>query len=144
MKSNFLKSIFRTAPSEKVVHGITIKKLPTRKYLDYMKNKPDIMVSFLDEVFEESVSLQEIIRKISFGSMQDLKRLIVRALTAAPEMVARILSDLLELEDSDYITDNLTPKELMDVLVAFEQLNDLSGFFTNALALLPKARAKEN
>lgn len=132
----FLDSILRSKPTEKIVHKVVVKKLATGKYLEYMKAKPEIFVSFFDEVFETQ-SLNEVLSKVLSGDIDEIKTFIIKAVAVVPELVTKVIADLLEA-DPDYILNELSPKELLEVLTAFAEINDYSGFFLNVKKLLPK------
>jgi hypothetical protein len=58
-----------------------------------------------------------------------------------PEQMLKLIASLLDCE-YEYIRDNLTPNELLEVVMAVWEINDFSPFFTNFKKILEEIKSK--
>jgi len=134
------KSISLSIPQESTLHGVRIKKLPIGRYLkaiQTIKNLPELLLKSCfpgqkpDQVLGSLKELNE----------DTLYQMVGQLIQVAPEQFLRLVAELIEA-DYDHIVDNLTPKELFEVLKAFWEVNDTTDFFAQIKALFAPKTAE--
>jgi len=131
------KSISMSLPADGNLHGVRVKKLPVGAYIKAIgtiKNLPEILLKncFPDQKPDEVV---ESLKKLD---QEALYAMLGRLIQVVPEQFIRLVAELI---DSDYEhLISLTPKELLEVLRAFWEVNDTTDFFDQIKALWGKVR----
>lgn len=136
------KSIAISLPNEGHLHGIKIKKLPLGAYIKAIgtvKNLPEIL---LRNCFPD-MKPDEVIATMKTLDQDALYAMLGRLLTVVPEQFLRLIADLIDA-DYDHLLNNLSPKELFEVLCAFWEVNDTTDFFNQIRAFLPKVKSGMN
>jgi hypothetical protein len=123
-------------PKSKTVHGVEIKKVPVGKYLSAMRELEELPGRIINSLFPGK-SLDEILASFSGATDDTVINLAITLLRVAPEHAIEALAVILSL-DAEVIKNNLTPKELSDVVKAFWELNDMTDFFADVSGLLKK------
>ena len=123
-------------PKGKIVHGIEIKKVPVGKYLSAMRELEDLPGKIISDLFPGK-SLDAIMSTFSEATDDTVINLAMTLLRVAPEHAIDALAVILSL-DGDRIRNELTPKELCDVVRAFWELNDMTDFFGDVSGLIKK------
>ena len=119
-KSNENKSL----PKTKIVHGVEIKKMPCGKYFEALQTLKDLPEDFIKELTKDKkdFKLSEMI------SIEGITELVMRLLLILPDFTFRFFSTLMGI-DEERMRNELTPKELADIIQEFCKLNDLESFF---------------
>lgn len=119
-KSNENKSL----PKTKIVHGVEIKKMPCGKYFEALQTLKDLPEDFIKELTKDkkNFKLSEMI------SIEGITELVMRLLVIIPDFTVRFFSTLMGI-DEEKMQNELTPKELADIIQEFCKLNDLESFF---------------
>lgn len=128
-KSNEIKSL----PKVKKIHGVEIEKKPCGKYFEALQTLKNLPEDFIKELSDNG---QEF--KISeMFTMENIMTLIARLLIVIPDFTFEFLSKLLEI-DRKVLEEQLTPKELLDVIQEFWKINELESFFAQMKPILSK------
>lgn len=119
-KSNENKSL----PKTKIVHGVEIKKMPCGKYFEALQTLKDLPEDFIKELTKDkkNFKLSEMI------SIEGITELVMRLLVILPDFTFRFFSILMGI-DEEKMRNELSPKELADIIQEFCRLNDLESFF---------------
>nr|DAL11247.1 MAG TPA_asm: hypothetical protein [Caudoviricetes sp.] len=128
-KSNEIKSL----PKVKKIHGVEIEKKPCGKYFEALQTLKNLPEDFIKELSDNG---QEF--KISeMFTMENIMTLVTRLLIVMPDFTFEFLSKLLEI-DRKVLEEQLTPKELLDVIQEFWKINELESFFAQMKPILSK------
>lgn len=128
-KSNEIKSL----PKVKKIHGVEIEKKPCGKYFEALQTLKNLPEDFIKELSDNG---QEF--KISeMFTMENIMTLVTRLLIVIPDFTFEFLSKLLEI-DRKVLEEQLTPKELLDVIQEFWKINELESFFAQMKPILSK------
>lgn len=128
------KSIEASLPQSHYVHGVKIKKLPIGRYLKAIaavQNLPEIV---LKGCFP-GMKPEEVMAQLNGLDEDMIYQLMGRLLKVAPEQIILLIAELIQV-DFNKILNELSPKELWDILKAFWEVNDLDSFFCEAKAAL--------
>lgn len=128
-KSNESLSISK----KKIIHGIEIRKMPCGKYFEALQTLKDLPEDFMKELSKDNPNF-----KLSeMMSIEGITELLIRLLTILPDFTISFLSILLDI-DEDIIRNELTPKELLDVIMEFWKINELESFFAQMKPIIQK------
>lgn len=111
-------------PKKKIVHGVEIRKMPCGKYfeaLQTLKNLPEDFIKQLSDG-KKDFKLSEML------TLENITDLVVKLLLILPDFTISFLSALMDIEE-DKIRDELTPKELIEIINEFWKMNELESFF---------------
>ena len=148
---NFFKrkedaSLRASVPQNKTLYGVEIRKVPIGKYLDIIEKNENLPAVLLEKLFPGK-GLQDIIDFFITVNTEDLSALLSKSLMVLPGELLHLLSDLYGIEERrlfDIDCENpLTPYELTEIIKAFWELNDMTGFFKTVLSLIPAPTARE-
>lgn len=128
-KSNEIKSL----PKTKTIHGVEIKKMPCGKYFNALQTLKDLPEDFIKELSDNG---QDFILSEMF-TMENIMNLITKLIIILPDFTFRFLSTLTDT-DEDVIRNELTPKELLDVVQEFWKINELESFFDQMKPIMNK------
>jgi hypothetical protein len=128
-KSNENKSL----PKIKTVHGVEIEKKPCGKYFEALQTLKDLPEDFIKELSDngQDFKLSEMF------TVENIMNLITRLLIILPNFTFNFLSKLMDI-DRETIENQLTPKELLDVVQEFWKINELESFFVQMKPILSK------
>lgn len=128
-KSNEIKSL----PKVKRIHGVEIEKKPCGKYFEALQTLKDLPEDFIKELSDngQDFKLSEMF------TIENIMTLITRLLIVIPNFTFEFLSKLMEV-DRDILENQLTPKELLDVIQEFWKVNELESFFDQMKPILNK------
>lgn len=130
------KSAEISLPKARKVHGVTVRKVPVGRYIELMKQYENLPAELLQSCFPD-ISPDQLLSRLANADKDLLLDLAGRVLAHVPEKAIGIFCGLLELE-ADEVMQRYTPAELLDIFLAFWELNDLSGFFGNVWGLMKK------
>ena len=119
-KSNEEKSLNKTVK----IHGVEIKKMPCGKYFEALQTLKNLPEDFINELSDN----QQDFRLSEMLSLDNLINLITKLLMIAPKFLFSFLSKLLDVEE-DYIKNELSPTELVEICKKFWEINKLESFF---------------
>lgn len=128
-KSNETKSL----PKVKRIHGVEIEKKPCGKYFEALQTLKDLPEDFIKELSDngQDFKLSEMF------TIENIMTLVTRLLIVIPNFTFEFLSKLMEV-DRDILENQLTPKELLDVIQEFWKVNELESFFAQMKPILSK------
>ena len=128
-KSNETKSL----PKVKRIHCVEIEKKPCGKYFEALQTLKDLPEDFIKELSDngQDFKLSEMF------TIENIMTLITRLLIVIPNFTFEFLSKLMEV-DRDILENQLTPKELLDVIQEFWKVNELESFFDQMKPILNK------
>lgn len=119
-KSNETKSL----PKLKKIHGVEIEKKPCGKYFEALQTLKNLPEDFIKELSDngQDFKLSEMF------TIENIMTLVTKLLIVIPNFTFEFLSKLMEV-DRDILENQLTPKELLDVIQEFWKINELESFF---------------
>lgn len=119
-KSNETKSL----PKTKTIHGVEIKKMPCGKYFEALQTLKDLPEDFIKELTDngQDFKLSEMF------TMENIMNLIAKLFIILPDFTFTFLSKLMGI-DEDKMRNELTPKQLIDIVKEFWKMNELESFF---------------
>ena len=128
-KSNEEKSL----PRVKKIHGVEIEKKPCGKYFEALQTLKDLPEDFIKELSDngQDFKLSEMF------TIENIMTLITKLLIILPDFTFNFLSKLMEI-DRDVLENQLTPKEVLDVIKEFWKINELESFFDQMKPILSK------
>lgn len=128
-KNNEMKSL----PKIKRIHGVEIEKKPCGKYFEALQTLKDLPEDFIKELSDngQDFKLSEMF------TVENIMTLITKLLIILPDFTFDFLSKLMEI-DRDTLENQLTPKEVLDVIKEFWKINELESFFDQMKPILSK------
>lgn len=128
-KSNEMKSL----PKAKTIYGVEIEKKPCGKYFEALQTLKDLPEDFIKELSDngQDFELSEMF------TVENIMTLITRLLIILPDFTFNFLSKLMEI-DRDVLENQLTPKEVLDIIKEFWEINELESFFDQVKPILSK------
>lgn len=128
-KSNENKSL----PKIKTIHGVEVEKKPCGKYFEALQTLKDLPEDFIKELSDngQDFKLSEMF------TVENIMNLITKLLIILPDFTFNFLSKLMDM-DRETIENQLTPKELLDVVQEFWKINELESFFVQMKPILSK------
>lgn len=128
-RSNESKSL----PRVKEIHGVEIEKKPCGKYFEALQTLKDLPEDFVKELSDNG---QEFKLSEMFTT-KNIMTLITRLLIVIPNFTFDFFAKLMDV-DRDILENQLTPKELLDVIQEFWKLNELESFFAQMKPVMSK------
>ena len=117
----------------KKIHNVEIKKMPCGKYFEALQTLKDLPEDFIKELSdnEQDFKLSEMF------TVENIMTLITKLLIILPDFTFRFLSTLIEI-DEETLRNEITPKELLDIIQEFWKINELESFFDQMKPILKK------
>lgn len=117
----------------KKIHNVEIKKMPCGKYFEALQTLKDLPEDFIKELFdnEQDFKLSEMF------TIENIMTLITKLLIILPDFTFRFLSTLIGI-DEETLRNEITPKELLDIIQEFWKINELESFFDQMKPILKK------
>jgi len=108
----------------KKIHGVEIKKMPCGKYFEALQTLKNLPEDFIKELSDnkQDFKLSEML------TIENIMNLITKLLIILPDFTFSFLSRLVGI-DEDKMRNELTPKELIDIVKEFWKMNELESFF---------------
>lgn len=142
------KSLEISAPRSYTLHGVKIHKLTIAKYIEWLKIADDLPEIVFGTAFPDCSNVSDLINKLVTLDKQAVLQLTGRLLTTVPTEACRLIANLLGIDESRLLDvnspDPLSLNELMEVIIAFAQMNDYSDFFTNVQSLMQTFHKKSD
>ena len=128
-KSNEMKSL----PKSKTIHGVEIRKMPCGKYFEALQTLKDLPEDFIKELSDngQDFKLSEMF------TVENIMNLITKLLIIAPKFLFSFLSKILDI-DEDYLKNELSPTELLEICQKFWEINKLESFFEQMKSVMKK------
>lgn len=141
-KNNKNDAVAISLPIEKEIYGIKIRKLPIGQYIqaiNSLKNLPEIL---LKEAFP-NMGVDEIIQKLKTLNEDSLIELAGNLMKTIPEQALKFVSVLL---DCDYkkLYNEVSPKELLEILKEFWKVNDMTNFMIDLKGMVMTSKTMMN
>lgn len=120
-------------PKTKKIHGVEIRKMPCGKYFEALQTLKNLPEGFIKELSNDKpdFKLSEML------TMENIMTLVTRLLIILPDFTFTFLSALMDI-DEDKMRNELTPKELVDIVQEFWKLNELESFFEVMKSMMSK------
>jgi len=119
----------------KTMHGIEIKKMPVRAYMQFAEKGAALVPVFLDKLFPD-MSTPEIAAKVMTLDRNGATKLVMDLIITAPQALCELFAELLGVEPARLMDDpNIGPTELWDIMEYWYNINNLQGFFGHASRL---------
>ena len=117
----------------KKIHNVEIKKMPCGKYFEALQTLKDLPEDFIKELSdnEQDFKLSEMF------TVENIMTLITKLLIILPDFTFRFLSTLIGI-DEETLRNEITPKELLDIIQEFWKINELENFFDQMKPMLSK------
>lgn len=117
----------------KKIHNVEIKKMPCGKYFEALQTLKDLPEDFIKELSdnEQDFKLSEMF------TVENIMTLITKLLIILPDFTFRFLSTLIGI-DEETLRNEITPKELLDIIQEFWKINELESFFDQMKPILSK------
>lgn len=126
-KSNETKSLSKTIN----LHGVEVRKMPCGKYFEALQTLKNLPEDFIKELSNEGQDF-----KLSeMFTVENIINLITKLLIILPDFTFRFLSVLMDI-DEDVLRDELSPKEVLDIIQEFWKMNELESFFDQMKPML--------
>ena len=124
----------KSLPKSKTIHGVEIRKMPCGKYFEALQTLKDLPEDFIKELSDngQDFKLSEMF------TMENIMNVVMKLLIILPNFTFEFLSKVMDI-DRDILENELTPKELLDVVQEFWKINELESFFDQMKPILNKA-----
>lgn len=105
-------------------YGVEIKKMPCGKYFEALQALKDLPEDFIKELSDngQDFKLSEMF------TVENIMTLITKLLIILPDFTFNFLSKLMDI-DRETLENQLTPKEMLDIIKDFWTINELESFF---------------
>ena len=120
-------------PKIKTIHGVEIRKMPCGKYFNALQTLKDLPEDFI----KESSADGQDFKLSEMFTMENIISLVTRLIIILPDFTFRFLSILMDIEE-DKIRNEITPKELVDIVKEFWKINELESFFDQMKSIVGK------
>ena len=117
----------------KKIHGVEVRKMPCGKYFEALQTLKDLPEDFRKELSDNK---QEFKLSEMF-TIENIMNLVMKLIIILPNFTFEFLSKLMEV-DRDIIENQLTPKELLDIIQEFWKMNELESFFDQMKPIMNK------
>ena len=137
------RSLKISAPKDRTIYGVRVRKLPIGKYIRLLHAAEELPQLLIGKAFPGQ-NIGEIMRYLKNLNKDNFVDLITRLLAVVPEELMKLLSELLDIPQERLLEDvpeALSPKELIEIISAFWELNDMSNFFVIARRLAGQVKA---
>lgn len=116
----------------KTMHGVEVRKMPCGKYFEALQTLKDLPEDFIKELsFEGDFKLSEMF------TMENIMNLVMKLLIILPNFTFEFLSKLMGV-DRDILENQLTPKQVLDIIQEFWKMNELESFFDQMKPIMKK------
>ena len=137
------KSLKISAPKEKTLYGVKIRKLPMGKYIKFLQTAEELPQLLVGKMFpnENIAGIAQYLKELN---REKLPEFITKLMAVVPNELMSLISELLDIPIERLTEDTpegLSLSELMEIIKEFWELNDMSGFFVNARLLTGKVKA---
>lgn len=146
------KSLELTVPKTYELYGVTVRKLPVGKYVEYLKKSEDLPYILLSKVFPDVQDFSQLLDQLLSLDRTAMLKVLGKLLTTAPEQLCLLLSDLLDIPKERLLDPDcnnaLALDELMEIVLKFVEINNYDDFFVSVRRFkkltAPTAKKAEN
>lgn len=127
MDSNETKSLSKIVK----MYGVEVKKMPCGKYFEALQTLKDLPEDFIKELSDngQDFKLSEML------TVENVMNLITKLMIIAPKFLFSFLGKILDV-DEEYLRDELSPTELVEICKKFWEVNKLESFFEQMKPIL--------
>ncbi len=133
------KSLDVSAPRSYTLHGVRIHKLTVAKYVEWLKVADDLPEIIFGTAFPDCTNFAQLVDSLVKLDKEAILQLFGRLLTTVPAEACRLISSLLDIDESRLLDvdcqNPLSLNELAEVIQAFAELNNYSDFFVTVQSL---------
>lgn len=129
------KSIKLSMPKKKNLYGVDIVKLPIGRYVRALNSLERLPGILADELMPGCEDFSDLITKLLSADKETIRSVFYTALVKIPQEVSIFIADLINIPP-EHLTNDLTPNELTEILIALWEVNDMSDFFMNVRRLM--------
>lgn len=128
-------------PREKTVRGYPIRRMPIGQFLTALQTLRGMPEELVDTLMP-GLTPQTMLDRFRTLTAQELKTLLVRTLTVLPGYGVSLLSQLMGVEESALLRDEMVGLDgLAEMLEAWMEVNRIENFIKAAGALQEKVRS---
>ncbi len=133
------KSVRMSMPKRKTLYGVEIHKLPIAKYIDALNTVENLPSILLNDIYPDVQNFVELGNKLSKMDRNSVLEVLGKLLKTVPAEFCRIIAELLDIPVErllDTSCENpLSINELLEIILAFIEVNDMTDFFGNVRKL---------
>ena len=117
----------------KKIYGVEIRKMPCGKYFEALQTLKDLPEDFIKELSDNTQDF-----KLSeMFTIENIMNLVTKLLIILPDFTFRFLSVLMDV-DEETLRNELTPKEVLEIVQEFWKMNELESFFAQMKPIMNK------
>lgn len=115
------------------IHGVEIRKMPCGKYFEALQTLKDLPEDFIKEISDgkQDFKLSEMF------TIENITNLVTKLIIIAPKFLFSFLSKILDI-DEEYLQNELSPTELLEICMKFWEINKLESFFEQMKPVIQK------
>ena len=117
----------------KKIHGVEVKKMPCGKYFEALQTLKDLPEDFIQQLSGD----QEDFKLSEMFTVENIINLMAQLLIILPDFTFRFLSVLMDV-DEETLRNELTPKEVLEIVQEFWKMNELESFFAQMKPIMNK------
>lgn len=137
-----------SAPPERELYGVKIRKLPVGKYLQVLRAIDELPATLLEAIVPDASSPLEGILSLEKLDNDGMTKMVLRLLTVIPEQFCRTIAGLLDISPARLLNpdapDALALSELAEILESAWEINDMTDFFGTVRRLTAPADKRPN
>ncbi len=118
-------------PKVKKIHNVQVRKMPCGQYFNALQTLKNLPEKFIKELCPNEKYLSEMF------TTENIIKSVTKLLIILPDFTFNFLSELIGI-DEDIIRNELTPKELIDIVQEFWKINELESFFEEMKSMMNK------
>ena len=135
------QSVSKSIPASRKVCGYEIKKLPLGAYLQAMAKLQELPGKLMEAVFPGE-DLTRILARLTSLDKDGLTQLLIRTVMSLPVEIIALFAELSGIPEDALVSDeNIGLNGLMDMMLAWIEVNEIENFTVSARAIAGKARA---
>ena len=117
----------------KKIHGVEVKKMPCGKYFEALQTLKDLPEDFIQQLSGD----QEDFKLSEMFTVENIINLMAQLLIILPDFTFRAISVLMDI-DEETLRNELTPKEVLEIVQEFWKMNELESFFAQMKPIMNK------
>lgn len=133
------KSVKLSLPKEKELYGVQIIKLPVGRYVMALTSLERLPGVIADELIPDTGGIGELLEKLIIADRETIETVFMKLLTKVPQELCRFIAALLDIPaerlTDPQCSDALTVPQLLEIIISFWEINDMSDFFGNVRRL---------
>ncbi|MCI8345803.1 MAG: hypothetical protein HFJ42_07665 [Clostridia bacterium] len=117
----------------KKIYGVEIRKMPCGKYFEALQTLKDLPEDFIQQLSGD----QEDFKLSEMFTVENIINLMAQLLIILPDFTFRAISVLMDI-DEETLRNELTPKEVLEIVQEFWKMNELESFFAQMKPIMNK------